>query len=135
MQHTSIKCLPYSLFNIFFFQLCYISYNWIGQLSYMGAFYKDIIFFSLMQAMKKFTDGDAISALDPNLECTAANHLALEKIFELAAQCLAPHRQNRPSMRTCAEILWSIRKDYREQSASDFHSLSRSERSASISEE
>ncbi|KAH7577958.1 hypothetical protein JRO89_XS01G0320700 [Xanthoceras sorbifolium] len=44
----------------------------------------------------------------------AANNLALEKVFELALQCLAPHRQNRPSMRRCAEILWSIRKDYRE---------------------
>ncbi|XP_041001363.1 calmodulin-binding receptor-like cytoplasmic kinase 2 [Juglans microcarpa x Juglans regia] len=85
-------------------------------------------------AMKNFTDGDAISVLDPKLECSAANHLALEKILELAAQCLAPHRQNRPRMRMCAEILWSIRKDYRELSASDFHSLSRSERSVSIKE-
>ncbi|KAL5859667.1 hypothetical protein ACOSQ4_000963 [Xanthoceras sorbifolium] len=65
-------------------------------------------------AMKKFSDGDAISALDPKLEPSAANNLALEKVFELALQCLAPHRQNRPSMRRCAEILWSIRKDYRE---------------------
>ncbi|KAG7990458.1 hypothetical protein I3843_02G026000 [Carya illinoinensis] len=84
-------------------------------------------------AMKKFTDGDTISVLDPKVECSAANHLALEKILELAAQCLAPHRQNRPSMRTCAEILWSVRKDYRELSASDFRTLSRS--SASIKEE
>ncbi|TXG62908.1 hypothetical protein EZV62_009902 [Acer yangbiense] len=67
-----------------------------------------------VQAMKKFNDGDAISTLDPRLEQSAANHLALEKVLELALQCLAPHRQNRPSMRRCAEILWSIRKDYRE---------------------
>ncbi|KAG5231379.1 hypothetical protein OIU77_010371 [Salix suchowensis] len=75
-------------------------------------------------AVKKFAEGNAISILDPKLECTAANNLALEKILELALQCLAPHRQNRPSMRKCAEILWSIRKDYKEQSASDFRSLS-----------
>ncbi|KAB5527117.1 hypothetical protein DKX38_020964 [Salix brachista] len=75
-------------------------------------------------AMKKFGEGNAISILDPKLECTAANNLALEKILELALQCLAPHRQIRPSMRKCAEILWSIRKDYKEQSASDFRSLS-----------
>ncbi|KAI9182427.1 hypothetical protein LWI28_025252 [Acer negundo] len=64
--------------------------------------------------MKKFNDGDAISTLDPRLEQNAANNLALEKVLELALQCLAPHKQNRPSMRRCAEILWSIRKDYRE---------------------
>uniref|UniRef100_A0A5B6Z110 Protein kinase domain-containing protein n=1 Tax=Davidia involucrata TaxID=16924 RepID=A0A5B6Z110_DAVIN len=86
--------------------------------------------------MKKFGDGDAISTLDPRLEQTAANNLALEKILELALQCLAPHRQNRPAMRRCAEILWSIRKDYRELSASDIHSLSsHSLRSTSIRDE
>lgn len=72
-----------------------------------------------VQAMKKFSDGDAISILDPRVENTAANNLALEKILELALQCLAPRRQNRPSMRRCAEILWSVRKDYRELAASD----------------
>lgn len=75
-------------------------------------------------AMKKFTDGDAIFTLDPRLERNAANNLALEKILELALQCLAPQKQNRPSMRRCAEILWSIRKDHRELSASDTRSLS-----------
>lgn len=65
-------------------------------------------------AMKKFTSGDAILTLDPRLERSAANSLVMEKIYELALQCLAPHRHNRPTMRKCAEILWSIRKDYRE---------------------
>ncbi|CAN6710947.1 unnamed protein product [Malus baccata var. baccata] len=75
-------------------------------------------------AMKKFTSGDALSILDPRLERTAASNLAIEKILELALQCLAPRRQNRPSMRRCAEILWSIRKDYKEVLASDFCSFS-----------
>lgn len=65
-------------------------------------------------AMKKFTEGDAILILDPRLERSAATNLAIEKILELALQCLAPNRRSRPSMRKCAEILWSIRKDYRE---------------------
>lgn len=87
-------------------------------------------------AMKKFTDGDAITTLDPKLERSAANNLALEKIFELALQCLAPHRQSRPSMRRCAEILWSVRKDYKELVTSEIRSLSsHSLRSSSISEE
>lgn len=86
-------------------------------------------------AMKKFVEGDAISVLDPKLDHTAANNLALEKILELALQCLAPRRQSRPSMKRCAEILWTIRKDYRELSTSDFRSFSStSQRSASIKE-
>lgn len=90
-----------------------------------------------MQAMKKFADGEAIITLDPRLERSAANNLALEKILELALQCLAPHRQSRPSMRRCAEILWNIRKDYKELLlASNIRSpSSRSHRSSSIREE
>lgn len=86
--------------------------------------------------MKKFTDGEAISTLDPKLELTAGINLALEKILELALQCLAPRRQSRPSMRRCGEVLWSIRKDFREQSTLDFLSLSsNSQRSASVNEQ
>lgn len=69
--------------------------------------------------MKKFTDGNAIHILDPNLPQNPATNLALEKILELALHCLAPTRQGRPSMQRCAEILWSIRKDYRELLAAD----------------
>ncbi|XP_043718213.1 calmodulin-binding receptor-like cytoplasmic kinase 2 [Telopea speciosissima] len=72
-------------------------------------------------AMKKFTDGEAIMTLDPTIERTPATNLALEKILELALQCLAPTRQSRPTMRRCAEILWSIRKDYRELSVPDYN--------------
>ncbi|XP_062090373.1 calmodulin-binding receptor-like cytoplasmic kinase 2 [Humulus lupulus] len=81
-------------------------------------------------AVKKFADGDAPSILDPKLEHSAGNSLAVEKLLELALQCLAPRRQSRPSMRRCAEILWSIRKDYKELLGSDFRSFSaRSQRS------
>ena len=66
--------------------------------------------------MEKFAKGDAILTLDPTLEATDATNLAVEKMFELALQCLAPKRRSRPSMRRCAEILWSIRKDFRELS-------------------
>ncbi|XVF73153.1 hypothetical protein PTKIN_Ptkin12aG0178600 [Pterospermum kingtungense] len=84
-------------------------------------------------AMKLFTDGDAISALDPRLELTAGTNLALEKILELSLQCLAPRRQSRPGMRRCGEVLWSIRKDYRELSALDLRSLSSNSRRSSTS--
>lgn len=88
------------------------------------------------QAMKKFTEGDALQTLDPRLPPTSANNLALEKVLELALQCLGPTRQSRPSMRRCAEILWGIRKDYRELAASDLRSQSsHSQRSSSVREE
>ena len=67
----------------------------------------------------KFTEGNAKSIIDPRLEATTANAIAVEKILELALICLAPQRKNRPNMQRCAEILWSIRKDFRELSASD----------------
>ena len=67
-----------------------------------------------MQAIAKFMEGDAISVLDPRLERNNANTWALEKILQLALQCLAPSRDGRPSMKRCAEILWSVRKEYRQ---------------------
>ncbi|KAJ6817617.1 calmodulin-binding receptor-like cytoplasmic kinase 2 [Iris pallida] len=76
-------------------------------------------------AMHKFMDGDAVQVLDPNLSQSRATNVALEKILELALQCLAPTKEGRPSMKRCAEILWSIRKNYRELASSD--SLSQSE--------
>ncbi|XP_022865706.1 calmodulin-binding receptor-like cytoplasmic kinase 2 isoform X1 [Olea europaea var. sylvestris] len=87
-------------------------------------------------AMKKFSDGDAILTLDPRLRRSPANNFAMEKILELALQCLAPHRHNRPTMKMCAEILWNIRKDYKEFSTSDTPSLSsNAQRSSSIRQE
>ncbi|XP_073040890.1 calmodulin-binding receptor-like cytoplasmic kinase 2 [Primulina eburnea] len=75
-------------------------------------------------AMRKFSCGEAILTLDPRLVRSPANIFALEKILELAFRCLAPNRRNRPSMRKCAEILWEVRKDYREFSAYDAPPLS-----------
>ncbi|KAG6466570.1 hypothetical protein ZIOFF_075658 [Zingiber officinale] len=76
------------------------------------------------RAMKKFRGGKAIEILDPVLPRTPANTLAVEKILELASRCLAPARQNRPAMKSCGEMLWNIRKDYRELLSTD--SLQRS---------
>ncbi|XP_010522970.1 PREDICTED: calmodulin-binding receptor-like cytoplasmic kinase 2 [Tarenaya hassleriana] len=75
-------------------------------------------------AIKKFTNGDAITILDPKLERNPANNLAVEKVLEMAFQCVAPHRRSRPSMKRCNEILWGIRKDYRAESAMDTRSVS-----------
>ncbi|THU65782.1 hypothetical protein C4D60_Mb05t07270 [Musa balbisiana] len=77
-------------------------------------------------AMKRFTEGNAVQTLDPNLKPSLATNFAVEKILELALLCLAPSKTNRPSMRRCAEILWTVRKDYREFLSS--HPLSKAAR-------
>ena len=85
--------------------------------------------------MKRFLEGNAISILDPRLDQTTENTFALEKLLELALRCLAPHRENRPPMNRCCEILWTIRKDYKELSLQDLRSYSiTSQRSDSIEE-
>ncbi|XP_010933118.1 calmodulin-binding receptor-like cytoplasmic kinase 2 isoform X2 [Elaeis guineensis] len=83
-------------------------------------------------AIKKFTEENAIQILDPNLSPSPATNLAVEQILELVFQCLAPDRQRRPSMRRCAEILWSIRKDYRKLSSLDSFSQSSYQRNSSL---
>ncbi|KAE8662474.1 Calmodulin-binding receptor-like cytoplasmic kinase 2 [Hibiscus syriacus] len=85
--------------------------------------------------MEMFNDGAAIAALDPSLQLTTGTNLAIEKILELALQCLAPRRHNRPSMRKCGEILWSIRKDYRETIGNGLRSYSSNSREVVQSEE
>ncbi|CAL8999049.1 unnamed protein product [Prunus brigantina] len=69
-------------------------------------------------AMQMLKRGDAILVMDPKLRRNPASTMALEKILMLAKQCLAPSRQSRPSMQKCAEILWGIRKDFREKALS-----------------
>ncbi|KAJ4784067.1 Nodulation receptor kinase [Rhynchospora pubera] len=65
-------------------------------------------------AIEEFEEGRAVKTLDPNLESNVAVNLALEQVYELASQCLGETRQTRPKMKTCGEILWSIRKGYRD---------------------
>ncbi|KAJ3690431.1 hypothetical protein LUZ61_019595 [Rhynchospora tenuis] len=63
-------------------------------------------------AMEKFIKGQALETLDPNLPENQASRFLVLKIYELALQCLAPSRRNRPSMKKCTEDLWRIRKNY-----------------------
>jgi serine/threonine protein kinase len=88
-------------------------------------------------ALKKFLEGDAILALDPKVTTSAAARLAVERVLELAFGCTGPSRQDRPSMRKTAKMLWNIRKDYREVQAPKVDALSTSVhlREATIEEE
>eukprot|EP00250_Pteridium_aquilinum_P012459 c20740_g1_i1 orf=53-1696(+) len=64
-------------------------------------------------AFRKFLDGKIIEVLDPKLERSNASCMVVERIAELAFQCAAPTRQDRPCMKNVAEVLWDIRKNYR----------------------
>uniref|UniRef100_A0A1D1Z608 Putative leucine-rich repeat receptor-like protein kinase At4g00330 n=1 Tax=Anthurium amnicola TaxID=1678845 RepID=A0A1D1Z608_9ARAE len=66
------------------------------------------------QAMQRFREGNAVMAMDPRLRRNPASVAAVERVLGLAAECLAPSRRSRPSMKWCGEVLWGIRKDFRE---------------------
>lgn len=66
-------------------------------------------------AMQKLKHGDSVLVMDPRMRRTPASTMAVEKILKLAHHCLAPLRQSRPSMKKCGEVLWRIRKEFREK--------------------
>lgn len=65
-------------------------------------------------AFRKFLDGKVLEILDPRLEKSNASCMVVERISELAFQCAAPTKQDRPSMKKVAEVLWDIRKNYQD---------------------
>ncbi|PSS09463.1 Calmodulin-binding receptor-like cytoplasmic kinase [Actinidia chinensis var. chinensis] len=81
-------------------------------------------------ALQRLKLGDAVVAMDPRLRRSPASIMVVEKVLKLARQCLAPQRQSRPSMKKCGEILWRIRKDFRDKNLS--HAASASHYSENI---
>lgn len=71
-----------------------------------------------MQAMQLLKQAEVVMAMDPRLRRNPASNKAVQKVLKLAFQCLAPVRRSRPSMKSCAEVLWEIRKDFREKAFS-----------------
>ncbi|XP_027332511.1 calmodulin-binding receptor-like cytoplasmic kinase 2 isoform X1 [Abrus precatorius] len=74
-------------------------------------------------AMKMLKRGDAVFAMDPRLRRNPASIKAVKKVLKLALLCVAPLRQSRPPMKNCAEVLWDIRKSFKDESMSDPPSL------------
>ncbi|KAK7300983.1 hypothetical protein RJT34_11837 [Clitoria ternatea] len=70
-------------------------------------------------AIKMMKQGDAVFAMDPRLRRNPASIKAVKKVFKLAVQCVASSRQSRPPMKNCVEILWDIRKSFRDEAYSD----------------
>ncbi|KAI3952021.1 hypothetical protein MKX01_004254 [Papaver californicum] len=62
-------------------------------------------------AFKTFNAGKLVEMLDPSM--TEVVHIGLlSKMFNLAFQCAAPTRVDRPNMKEVAEQLWAIRMNY-----------------------
>ncbi|XVF68921.1 hypothetical protein PTKIN_Ptkin11bG0039900 [Pterospermum kingtungense] len=69
-------------------------------------------------AMKRLKEGEFIFVMDPRLKRSPASNMVVEEVLKLANQCLAPVRKSRPTMKKCVEVLWGIRKDFKEKAAS-----------------
>ncbi|KAL5219442.1 hypothetical protein ABZP36_020126 [Zizania latifolia] len=65
-----------------------------------------------MQALHRYRGGEVVVAMDPRIRRSPASVATVEQVMELAEQCVATARKDRPSMRWCTEALWSIRRDY-----------------------
>ncbi|KAI6671020.1 hypothetical protein NL676_005905 [Syzygium grande] len=76
-------------------------------------------------AMQKLKGGDAVLVMDWRMRRSPASIMALENILKLARQCLASVKESRPSMRKCAEVLWEVRKEYRERASAPLPSAVR----------
>lgn len=59
-----------------------------------------------------FLSGKAMEILDPKLERCNASCKVAARISELAFQCTAPTKLDRPTMKEVAETLWNVRKEY-----------------------
>ncbi|WVZ10330.1 hypothetical protein V8G54_014860 [Vigna mungo] len=66
---------------------------------------------TLRWAFKKYNEGSVVELVDPLME-EAVNTDVLMKMFDLAFQCAAPIRADRPDMKSVSEQLWAIRADY-----------------------
>ncbi|KAG8061592.1 hypothetical protein GUJ93_ZPchr0003g16995 [Zizania palustris] len=63
-------------------------------------------------ALHRYRGGEVVVAMDPRIRRSPASVETVEQVMELAEQCMATARKDRPSMRWCTEALWSIRRDY-----------------------
>ena len=64
-----------------------------------------------VQAFRKYQQGSMMELVDPLMN-EAVNAEVLRKMFDLAFQCAAPIRTDRPDMKSVGEKLWTIRAEY-----------------------
>ncbi|ONK62106.1 uncharacterized protein A4U43_C07F420 [Asparagus officinalis] len=69
-------------------------------------------------AMQRLKEGGGVLAMDPRLRRSPTSIMVVDRVLRLAKECVAASRKSRPSMKKCAEVLWGIRKDFREMQLS-----------------
>lgn len=69
-----------------------------------------------LQAFRRYNEGSVVELLDPLMQ-EAVNTEVVVKMFDLAFNCAAPVRSDRPDMKTVGEQLWAIRADYLKSTA------------------
>lgn len=74
-------------------------------------FCKYSYFSCILQAFAKYTEGSIKEIVDPSMN-EVVDTSVLEKMFDLAIQCVAPTGADRPDMNLVVEHLWGIRSDY-----------------------
>lgn len=70
-----------------------------------------------VQAMLKLKNRESVLAMDWRIQRSPASVKAHEEVLKLARKCLGPTRQSRPSMRRCVDVLWGIRKEFKERAS------------------
>ena len=63
-----------------------------------------------MQALRKWREGAVVVAMDARMRRTSAAVAAVERVMALAAESTAPNHAAR-----CAEVLWSVRRDFQHE--------------------
>ncbi|XP_054821685.1 calmodulin-binding receptor-like cytoplasmic kinase 3 [Prosopis cineraria] len=66
---------------------------------------------TLRWAFRKFDEGNVVALLDPSMK-ESVNTEVVMKMIELAFQCAAPVRADRPNMKSVVQQLWTIRAEY-----------------------
>ncbi|KAF7806444.1 calmodulin-binding receptor-like cytoplasmic kinase 3 [Senna tora] len=66
---------------------------------------------TLRWAFRKFNEGNVVELLDPLMK-EAVNAEVLMKMLDLAFQCAAPVRADRPDMKSVVQQLWTVRAEY-----------------------
>ncbi|XAR66857.1 Non-specific serine/threonine protein kinase [Bertholletia excelsa] len=66
---------------------------------------------TLRWAFNKYNEGRVQEIMDPSMQEELDNDIVM-KMFDLAFQCAAPTRSDRPDMKIVGEQLWAIRMDY-----------------------
>lgn len=80
------------------------------ELNYFTSLHSDYVVI-ILQAFRKFDEGNVVELQDPLMK-EAVNAEVVMKFLDLAFQCAAPVRADRPDMKSVVQQLWAVRSEY-----------------------